>query len=158
MIQKFKQSSISLSVAEDKIYDDTTTFNEQNINEYLAEVEEYIKCMLAVMAKELGYEHPMLLALGLEELPKKIEPPVFPKEPLVDEEEDEEEPDDATLNDMLDKSKFDVMMMERMEKIKEISKSRSMMQEGQDAKLEETKDDSKRCMQYSCSEICQRYS
>jgi len=149
MIQKFKLSSIALSVAEDKIYDETTTFNEQNINEYLAEVEEYIKCMLAVMSKELGYEHPMLMALGLEELPKKIEPPVFPKEPLVDEEEDEEEPDDVTLNNMLDKSKFDVMMVERMEKIKEITKSRSMMQESQDVKLEDTKvDDSKDAVAY----------
>ena len=122
MINKFKASKIALSVAEDKIYDETTAFNEQNINGYLAEVEEYIKCLLASMAKQFGFEHPMLVALGLEDLPKKIEPPAFQKENMVDT-EDEEEPDDATLNDMLDKNKFDSMMTGIMEKRKEASKS-----------------------------------
>jgi hypothetical protein len=112
MIQKFKSSSISLSVAKDKIYDETTTFNEQNINEYLAEVEEYIKCLLALMGKKLGFEHPMLIALGLEDLPKKIEPAALSKEDTEGEDSDEAEPDDNTLRDMLDITKFDVMMQE----------------------------------------------
>lgn len=122
MIKKFKQSSIKLSVAEDKIYDETTTFNEQNLNEYLAEVEEYIKCLLTLMGMKFGFEHPMLSALGLDELPSKIEAPAIPKDVLMDEEE-EEEPDDNTLNDMLDKTKYDKMISEIMEKRNEASRS-----------------------------------
>ncbi len=135
MIQKFRTSKIGLSVAEGKIYDETTTFNEQNINEYLAEVEEYIKCLLAFVGKQLGFEHPMLAALGLDDLPRKIEPPVFPKEGLLASDE-EEEPDDATLNDMLDKGKFDRMMVDLLEKRKEASKS---MMQAEESKLEEGK-------------------
>ena len=134
MIDKFKGSSIALSVAEDKIYDETTTFNDQNINGYLAEVEEYIKCLLVLMATKFGFEHPMLTALGLEDLPKKIEPPVFPKEMLADTEE-EEEPNDETLNNMLDKTKFNAMMSDILGKRKEASKS--MLQ----ASMEESKVD-----------------
>lgn len=129
MISKFKGSSISLSVAEDKIYDETTTFNEQNINEYLAEVEEYIKCLLALMAKQFGYEHPILIALGLDDLPSKAtDTQSIPKE-LLNDSEDDEEPDDGTLADMLDKTKFDTMMGVLLEGRKE--KSNSMMLESQ---------------------------
>lgn len=109
MIKKFRSSKIALSVAEGKLYDETTTFNEQNIKEYLAEVEEYIKCLLTIMANQFGVKYPILMPLGLEELPKKIEPPVLPREHFNDE---EEQPDEETLNDMLDKTKFDSMMME----------------------------------------------
>lgn len=130
MINKFKSSSISLSVAEDKIYDETTTFNEQNINEYLAEVEEYIKCLLALMAKQFGFEHPILIALGLEDLPSKVaDSQAFPKELLAGS-DDEEEPDDGTLIDMLDKTKFDTMIGELLEKRKDIV-SKSLMMESQ---------------------------
>lgn len=109
MIKKFRCSKIALSVAEGKLYDETTTFNEQNIKEYLAEVEEYIKCLLTIMANQFGVKYPILMPLGLEELPKKIEPPILPREQLN---EDEDLPDEETLNDMLDKTKFDSMMME----------------------------------------------
>lgn len=139
MIQKFKSSKIALSVAEDKIYDETTTFNEQNINGYLAEVEEYIKCLLALMAKSFGSEHPMLAALGLEDLPKKLEPAQIPKDTLLDS-EDEEEPDDATLNDMLDKNKFDQMIFGIMEKRKEASKSMMMNSQLEESKMDEKKE------------------
>jgi hypothetical protein len=129
MISKFKGSSITLSVAEDKIYDETTTFNEQNINEYLAEVEEYIKCLLAMMAKQFGHEHPILIALGLDDLPSKAaDTQTVPKE-LLNGSDDDEEPDDGTLADMLDKTKFDTMMGDLLEKRKEAS--RSMMMESQ---------------------------
>jgi hypothetical protein len=129
MIKKFKESSISLSVAEDKIYDETTTFNEQNINEYLSEVEEYIKCLLTVMAKEFGFEHPLLIALGLKDLPaKEIKSEPINKDLLTECEEVDEEPDDATLNDMLDRTKFDTMVTELLEKRKEHN-SRSVAEE-----------------------------
>ena len=135
MIAKFKTTSIMLSVAEDKIYDETTTFNEQNINEYLAEVEEYIKCLLTMMAKQLEFRHPILQALGLKDLPKKIEAAVIPKndyEKLVD----EEEPDDDTLKEMLDKTKFDSMVIKFMEDQKD--PSRSQQQASPDDKAEES--------------------
>lgn len=108
-------------MAEGKLYDETTTFNEQNIKEYLAEVEEYIKCLLTVMASQFGIKCPILVPLGLDELPKRIEPPVFPREHMLNTDEDEE-PDEATLNDMLDKTKFDSMMMEILGKHRETSK------------------------------------
>jgi chromosome segregation ATPase len=123
MLNNFGLSSIALSVAEDKIYNETTTFNEQNVNGYLAEVEEYIKCLLTLIGKQHGFEHPMLTALGLEDLPAKFEPPNLPKEVPNDGEEEEEEPDDQTLNDMLDPGKFDKMMEGIMEKKIEASKS-----------------------------------
>ncbi len=137
MIAKFKTTSILLSVAEDKIYDETTTFNEQNINEYLAEVEEYIKCLLTLMAKQLNFPHPILQALGLKDLPKKIEAAVIPKndyEKLVDQDED---PDDATLNDMLDQTKFDSMVAKYMED-KKADASRTVAQSSPDDKPDES--------------------
>lgn len=128
MIQDFKSSSIALSVAEDKIYDETTSFNEQNINGYLAEVEEYIKCLLTMMGKNYQFEHPMLTSLGLDELPSKIEPPSIPKD-VPGDGEDDEELDDQTLNDMLDRGKFEKMMVGIMEKRNEASKSMMMAME-----------------------------
>jgi len=121
MIKKFRGSKIALSVAEGKLYDETTTFNEQNIKEYLAEVEEYIKCLLTVMANQFGVKCPILVPLGLDELPKKIEPPVFPREHMLNT-DDDEEPNEVTLNDMLNKTKFDSMMMEILGRRKETSK------------------------------------
>ena len=137
MIQKFKSSSIALSVAEVKIYDETTTFNEQNINEYLAEVEEYIKCMLALMAKKLGFEHPMLIALGLEDLPRKSELAPTTKDESEGEEDEEEEPNDQTLNDMLDINKFD-SMMQGLKKKRDAKKVSSTTQLSQEEKLSDS--------------------
>jgi len=128
MIKKFKESSIALSVAEDKIYDETTTFNEENINEYLAEVEEYIKCLLVLIAKEFGCEHPILIALGLEDLPNKVIESQPLDKALLEESEDEEEPDDAVLNDMLDKTKYDDLIARVLDKRR---KQRSLMMESQ---------------------------
>lgn len=136
LISKFRESSIGLSVAGGKIYDETTTFNEQNINEYLAEVEEYIKCLLTMTAKSLGEEHPMLSALGLNELPKKIDPPVLTKDPIFAE-EDEEEPSDAILNDMLDNTKFSVMISSLYAKKKDDA-SKSMALESLANKIEDS--------------------
>lgn len=121
MIKKFRSSKITLSVAEGKLYDETTTFNEQNIKEYLAEVEEYVKCLLTVMANEFGIKNPILVPLGLDDLPKKIEPPVLPRDVPVHT-EDNEEVDDETLNDMLDRTKFDSKIMEIYGKHREESK------------------------------------
>ncbi len=137
MVQKFKTSKISLSVAENKIYDETTTFNEQNINGYLAEVEEYIKCLLALMAKQFGFEHPILVALGLTDLPEKITTAELAKEEKNSTESDEE-PDDVTLNAMLDKDKYEMIMTEIWKKQKESSKSMVMNSQMEESKVEES--------------------
>ena len=110
MVRRFKKSKILLSVAEGKIYDDTTNFNEDNIKEYLAEVEEYIKCLLGVMGKNFKFSCPLLTAIGLEELPEKIEAPIFPKDNIINS-KDSNDVDDTTLMDMLDKSKFEKMII-----------------------------------------------
>jgi len=122
MVKRFRDSKISLSVAESKIYDDTTTFNEQNVIEYLAEVEEYVKCLITVMATQFGVKCPILIPLGLDELPKKIEPPVFPKDHLLNTEDEDGDVDETMFSDMLDKTKFDSMIKEILEKHREGSK------------------------------------
>lgn len=139
MIKKFRESKIALSVAEGKLYDETTSFNEQNINEYLAEVEEYIKCLLTVMANQFGIKCPILMSLGLDELPRKIEPAVFPKDNAINT-EDDKEPDEETLNNMLDRSKFNSMMMEIMEKHRETSKALEDESKAQEDENQEQED------------------
>lgn len=126
MIAHFRASSIQLSVANDKIYDDTTSFNEQNIKEYLAEVEEYVKCLLTLAARELHFEHPMLASLGIDDLPKKIEAAVIPKEVLPSTEEEEEEPDEQAIESMMNEEKFDSMVVEILKKRREAA-SKSMV-------------------------------
>ena len=128
MIKKFRSSKITLSVAEGKLYDETTNFTEQNVDKYLAEVEEYIKCLLTVIGEHFEIKCPILMSLGLNELPPKIEAPVFVKDPLLP---TDEEPDNDTLNDMLDKTKYNSMMRELLDKHNETSK---ML-------IEETKDE-----------------
>lgn len=123
MVRRFGSSKISLSIAESKLYDDTTAFNEQNVMEYLAEVEEYIKCLITVMANQFGVKCPILILLGLDELPKKIEPSVFPKDHILNNMDGEdEEVNEEMLNNMLNKTKFDSMMKDVLEKRREESK------------------------------------
>lgn len=50
MVSFFKNSSFSLSVAQNMQYDDDTVFNENNVTIFLAELEEYISLLITYLA------------------------------------------------------------------------------------------------------------
>ena len=71
MMHQFKSSKISLSVASNMDYDENTVFTEKNIIAYLAEVEEYISSLLALIAQKHELQNPLLSALHLENMESK---------------------------------------------------------------------------------------
>ena len=50
MVENFRLSHFFLSVAQNMQYDETTAFNENNVTQYLAELEEYISLFITYMA------------------------------------------------------------------------------------------------------------
>jgi hypothetical protein len=70
---KFKDSMLaeSISVSQDMVYDENTIFNEGNITQYLAEAEEYISNLLAVVANKSNLENPIIKALPLDKMVQK---------------------------------------------------------------------------------------
>lgn len=68
MVKLFKQSKFYLSVASNMSYDDHTSFNENNIVMYLAELEEYISSLITYVAFKKDDPNAAISSVPLERL------------------------------------------------------------------------------------------
>ena len=71
MIDAFKRSRFSLSVASNMNYDENTHFNENNVIPYLAELEEYISALITFVAYKRDDPNAAISSVPLEKLPQK---------------------------------------------------------------------------------------
>ena len=71
MVDMFKQSKFYLCVAQKQDYKDGITFTENNIVQYLAELEEYISLFITYMAYKQDNQDAPISSLGLENIPAK---------------------------------------------------------------------------------------
>lgn len=71
MVAMFKQSRFFLSVAQKMNYDDGFVFTENNIVQYLAELEEYIASLITYTAFKRDDANAAVSAIPLEKLPQK---------------------------------------------------------------------------------------
>lgn len=67
----FKRSRFFLSVAHKMNYEDGFTFNESNIIQYLAELEEYISSLITYSAFKRDDPNAAISAIPLEKLNQK---------------------------------------------------------------------------------------
>ena len=71
MVENFRKSHFFLSVAQNMQYDEDTTFNENNVTQHLAELEEYISLFITYMAYKQDNQDAPISSLGLENIPAK---------------------------------------------------------------------------------------
>ena len=71
MIKLFKQSKFYLSVAANMAYDENTVFNENNIVQNLAELEEYISSLITYVAFKRDDPNAAISSVPLEKLNQK---------------------------------------------------------------------------------------
>jgi hypothetical protein len=71
MVNLFKKSRFSLAVASSMSYEANTTFNENNIIPYLAELEEYISALITFVAYKRDDPNAAISSVPLEKLPTK---------------------------------------------------------------------------------------
>ena len=71
MVSLFKQSKFNLSVATNMNYDENTSFNENNVIPYLAELEEYISALITFVAYKRDDPNAAISSVPLEKLPQK---------------------------------------------------------------------------------------
>jgi hypothetical protein len=71
MVDNFKMSHFFLSVAQNAQYDDDTVFNENNVINYLGELEEYISLFITYMAYKKESPDPATASLSLEKMTVK---------------------------------------------------------------------------------------
>ena len=55
MVELFKQSRFMLSVAHNMTYDEGTVFNDKNVTQFLAELEEYISSLITYTAHKKAH-------------------------------------------------------------------------------------------------------
>lgn len=68
MVDNFKKSHFFLSVAQNAQYDDDTVFNENNVIQYLAELEEYISLFITYLAYKQENPDAAISSLSLEKM------------------------------------------------------------------------------------------
>ena len=68
MVEMFKKSKFFLAVAQKMNYEDGFTFNESNIVQYLAELEEYISSLITYSAFKRDDPNAAISAIPLEKL------------------------------------------------------------------------------------------
>lgn len=71
MIRTFKQSKFCLAVANKMPYDENTQFNENNIIQYLAELEEYISSLITYVAVKHEDPNAAISSVPLDKLNQK---------------------------------------------------------------------------------------
>jgi hypothetical protein len=71
MVELFKKSRFYLSVAQKMSYEEGFVFNESNIVQYLAELEEYISSMITYSAFKRDEPNAAVSAIPLEKLNQK---------------------------------------------------------------------------------------
>lgn len=72
MIKLFKQSKFALSVANEMSYEEGTTFNDTNVVQYLAELEEYIASLITYVAFRNDEPYAAIAAIPLSTLDEKV--------------------------------------------------------------------------------------
>lgn len=74
MVQMFLKAKFQSNVSMRQSYDEDTQFNEQNIRNYLAELEEYISNLITIIAYERDDPNAAISSVPLEKLtPKEFE-------------------------------------------------------------------------------------
>ena len=68
MVEKFKQSKFFLCVAQKQNYKDGIVFTENNIVQYLAELEEYISSLITYTAFKKDDKNAAISSIPLEKL------------------------------------------------------------------------------------------
>lgn len=68
MVEHFKQSHFFLSVAQNAQYDEETQFNENNVIQYLSELEEYISLFITYLAYKQENPDAAISSLSLEKM------------------------------------------------------------------------------------------
>jgi len=71
MIGLFNKSKFNLAVASHMSYEDNTSFNENNVIPYLAELEEYISALITYVAYKRDDPNAAISSVPLEKLPQK---------------------------------------------------------------------------------------
>ena len=71
MVALFKQAKFELAVAHDMNYDENTAFNENNVIQYLAQLEEYISSLITYMAFKRDDPNAAISSVPLEKLNQK---------------------------------------------------------------------------------------
>ena len=71
MVKMFKQSKFFLCVAQRMNYEDGITFTENNIVQYLAELEEYISSLITYNAFKRDEPNAAISSIPLEKLNQK---------------------------------------------------------------------------------------
>jgi coiled-coil domain-containing protein 63/114 len=71
MVDLFKKSKFILAVANEMSYETGTTFNETNVVQYLAELEEYISSLITYAAFKKEEPYAAISAIPFEKLTKK---------------------------------------------------------------------------------------
>lgn len=71
MIMEFRNSNFFLSVAQSMNYDETTQFNENNVTQYLSELEEYISLLITFLAYRQENPDAAISSLNLEKMALK---------------------------------------------------------------------------------------
>ena len=71
MVTLFKQAKFELAVAHDMNYDENTAFNENNVIQYLAQLEEYISSLITHMAFKRDDPNAAISSVPLEKLNQK---------------------------------------------------------------------------------------
>jgi len=66
LVKQFQLAKFSTKVGQKMQYNDETTFNENNITMYLAELEEYFATLIAYLANQKGDNNAAISSVPLE--------------------------------------------------------------------------------------------
>ena len=68
MVELFKKSRFFLAVASKMSYEEGTSFTENNVVHYLAELEEYISSLITYVAYKREEPHASIFAISLDKM------------------------------------------------------------------------------------------
>jgi hypothetical protein len=66
MVMMFQKAKFSANVSNKNSYDETTQFNEQNVTNYLSELEEYISSLITLLAYKKDDPNAAISSIPLE--------------------------------------------------------------------------------------------
>ena len=71
MVMMYQKAKFSANVSNKNSYDETTQFNEQNVTNYLSELEEYISSLITLLAYKKDDPNAAISSIPLEQLNQK---------------------------------------------------------------------------------------
>jgi len=72
LVEKFAKAKFATKVGSKMQYNNETTFNENNITLYLAELEEYFATLIAYLANQRGDQNAAISYIPLDQLNEKV--------------------------------------------------------------------------------------